>query len=82
MLRSNDFARHSRPVGVSGKIGWKAGCQNAEFQTSIMPAISASVAGESVNDILTLQIRLMNLRDQNHKAANNSILVIESKEVD
>ena len=46
MLRSKDFTRHSRPVGVSGKTGWNAGCQNAEFQTSIMPAISASVAGE------------------------------------
>jgi hypothetical protein len=47
-----------------------------------MPAISASVAGESVNDILSLQSREMNLRYQNDEAANNSILVIKNKKMD
>jgi hypothetical protein len=47
MLRSNDFRRHSRPVGVSGKTACTAGRQKAEFQTAIKPGISASVASES-----------------------------------
>lgn len=51
MLRSKDLRSHSRPVGVSGKIAWMAGCQKAEFQTAIKPGISASVASESVNNI-------------------------------
>jgi len=51
MLRSNDFRRHSRPVGVSGKTTCTPGCQKAEFQTAIKPGVSASVASESENAI-------------------------------
>lgn len=54
MLLSNDLRRHSRPVGVSGKIASIAGPANAEFQTEIRPGMSASVAGENVNGMMEI----------------------------